>query len=625
MEQNGKTQINYLFFSFLFLFLLALTFSHFLRMSPPLWGAPLYFLAYALGQALLEVLCFMLLGYALHRWMPRWTFKLYIGLSFGFLLAHFTNYTLVRLMDVSISYFFKFFFGCGLDHFRVAFEATNINSTMIAIIISSLILVPLSGIAFYWITHKVSIKRPLMLSQRQILATAAALGLALLALDIIAKPYLTHNLYDKYTKTLPLGSTFLAPTPRIFALPAPIRPSRTEPPLQNLLAEKTFNRSSHNIYLFVIETLRRDFVNPETAPNMCAFAAENIAPDLTFSNANSTHLSWFAIFHSCHPHNWTQIRDQWTQGSIPLQILKKMGYRIRVYASADLAYFNMDQVILGKNRQIADSVKEYSSLRQLEPADRDALVMKAVQEDMAVDREGTVFIVFLDSTHSEYSSPPDFPHPFQPAAISIDYLAISRSSQDLELLKNRYRNSIHWVDHLLGRFLHELKESNLYDDAVIAITGDHGEEFFEEGALFHGTHLNDWQTRVPLFYKFPGSLPAPPACLSTHIDIMPSILHYLTGQEKWDSYFDGQSIFAKNRWPYVLIVQHNGPDVPYEFSISDGKNKLLARFLNPPHIYSIPSIELLSMKTEDGQETMPSEESVNTCFSDAFLPLTSSP
>ena len=622
MDQNGKTQINYLFFSFLFLFLLMLTFSHFLRMNPPLWGAPLFFLAYALGQAFLEVLCFMLLGYALHRWMPQWTFKLYIGLSFGFLLAHFTNYTLVRLMDVSLSYFFKFFFGCGLDHFRVAFLAMNINSTMIAVIISALFLVPLAGIAFYWITHKVSIKKPLVVSQWQILATALVLSLVLLTLDIIAKPYLTHSLYDKYTKTLPLGSTFLAPTPRTFTLAAPIRPCRHEPSMQNLLTEKTFKISKRpNIYLFIIETLRRDFVDHETAPNMCAFATENVAPEQTFSNANSTHLSWFAIFHSCYPHNWTQVRDQWTQGSIPLQILKKMGYRIRVYSSADLAYFNMDQVIFGKNRQIADSVKEYSTLRHLEPCDRDALAMQAVQDDAAANTEGTLFIVFLDATHSEYSTPADFPHPFQPSAVSIDYLAISRSSNDLELLKNRYRNSIHWVDHLLGNFLNQLKKNHLYDDAVITITGDHGEEFFEDGALFHGTHLNDWQTRVPLFYKFPGSLPSSPSSLSTHLDILPSILHYLTGQSKWDDYFDGQSIFARDRWPYVWIVQHNGPDVPYEFSLSNGKDKLIARFVNPPLIHSIPSIELLSLKTEDGQEAIPSEESVRACFPDAFSPL----
>ncbi len=621
MKKSGS-EINYLFFSFLFLFLIALTFSHFLRMSTPIWGMPLFFLLYALGQALLEVFCFMLIGYALHRWTPHWTFKVYIGLSFALLLAHFTNYTLVRLMDVSLTYFFKFFFGCGLDHFRVAFSAMNMNSTMIAIIISAIILVPLLGIGFYWLTHKMSIKKPLMLTQKQILAGVAALSLILLTLDIIAKPYLSSGMYNKYKKTLPLGSTFLSPTLRHLSLPSTISHSRKENELQQILAQDSFLCPSRpNIYLFVVEALRCDFINSQTSPNISAFAEQNLAPSSAFSNANTTHLSWFSIFHSNYPFNWTEVRDEWTHGSVPLQILKKMGYRIRVYSGADLSYFNMDQVVFGQNRQLADSVSEFSTQRELNPCDRDQLAIEALTEAAIKEREGTVFILFLDSTHSEYSAPRGFSHPFQPESASIDYLAISQSSQDLDLLKNRYRNSIYWVDHLVGTFFKKLQEERLYNESLIVFTGDHGEEFFEDGALFHGTHINAWQTKIPLFFKIPLSHPKLTSPLSTHLDIFPTLLHMLTGRSQWKNYFDGQSLFAPDRWPYALCVQHNGPDVPYEFSLSTGQNKLYARFLNPPFIHSIPGIELLSLYTTDGNEMEPTEEIVQAHFSKAFDPL----
>ena len=225
MGKNGKTEINYLFFSFLFLFLIALTCSHFIRMNTPLWGAPLFFLTYAFGQAMLEVLCFMLVGYALHRWTPRWMFKLYIGLSFGFLLAHFVNYTLIRLMDVPISYFFKFFFGCGIDHFLVAFSAMNLNPTIVSIIIGAIILVPLAGIGFYWVTHRLSDKLPLMLSQKQLFIAAATMGLFLLTLDIIAKPFLTHGLYDNTTKLCPSDRLFCRHLYTLYHLRFPVPPA----------------------------------------------------------------------------------------------------------------------------------------------------------------------------------------------------------------------------------------------------------------------------------------------------------------------------------------------------------------------------------------------------------------
>lgn len=612
--------VNYLYFLVFLLVLLFLTFSHFLRASEPHWGTHLFFLIYALGQALLEVLCFMLLGLALHRRAPLWTYKAYAGLLFAFLLAHFANFTMIRLLDVSLSYFFKFFFGCGIDHFRVAFQAMNMNSTMVGLIIGSILFVPIAGVVLYWITHKVSLKKPLHLTLNQTLGCAGGIALLLLLLDIVAKPYLTCDVHNKYSKTLPLGLTFLSPTPHCIPLPSTILPPREEKEISLYLREHSFAlKKKPNIYLFVIETLRKDFIDKTIAPNIHRFQSQAICPAVTYSNANSTHLSWFSIFHSIFPFQWTYARDYWKQGSAPLQILKKLGYRIHVYASADLSYFNMDQVIFGKNRRLADSIKEYSSLR-IEPCERDALAMKELLNDMEHESEGTIFLVFLDSTHSEYSSPASF-QPFQPAAASIDYLAISSSTRDLELLKNRYRNAIHWIDHLLGHFFDHLEERNQFESSIIALTGDHGEEFFEEGALFHGTHLNHWQTSVPLVYKFPDHLPKQIPSLSTHLDIFPTLLHVLTGQSEWATLMDGQSLFLNNRWPYALSVQHNGTDVPYEFSLSNGQSRLQARFLNPPLIHTIPGIELIALETPKGREQILQDDCIGTYFPEALSPL----
>jgi uncharacterized protein len=331
---------------------------------------------------------------------------------------------------------------------------------------------------------------------------------------------------------------------------------------------------------------------------MCAFAKRHIDPTLTYSNANFTYLSWFSLFHSSYPFYWTHIRDTWKEGSIPLQLFKKLGYKIRVFSSADLNYFQMDRVIFGNDRQLVDSIYEYFPLN-LEPCERDRI---ATQDLIGSDREseGNLFLIFFDSTHSEYSSP-DFMRPFQPAAPSLDYLGITRSEKDLELLKNRYRNAIHWVDYLLGTFFDHLKACSQYDDSVVLITGDHGEEFFEEGSLFHGTHLNEWQTRVPLFYKLSSASPSSHIALSTHLDIFPSLLHILTGRHDFAPFFDGQSIFSADRCPFAFTMQHNGVDIPYEFRLTNGNVQLLGRFLNPPHIYTVPAIELISLKTCSGE------------------------
>lgn len=620
MASSEKTEVNYLYFCFFFLFVFALTFSHFIHASQPFWGIPLLFLFYAGAQALLEVFILILVGKLLHRWMPRWTFRFYIALSFGFLLIHFANFTLIRIMDVSLSYCVKVFFGRGFEHFRIACQATNVNPMMTAVIVGSLIVVPLVGLLFYRATHKISCKIPLKLSYWTCGGIIGVLSVILFAFDLLAKPYVTSDVHKKYSKALPFALTFLSPEPRLISIDAPLCEPRKEIEIQKVLKEDSLKAASlPNIYLFVIETLRRDYIDEKTAPNMTQFGEENIDPKLTFSNANFTYLSWFSLFHSSYPYGWTAVRDGWKEGSVPLQMMKKLGYNIRIYSSADLNYFGMDRNIFGANRQLIGTIHEYNSLR-LEPWERDLLAINDLIKDVAESsKEGNLFITFLDSTHSEYSSPEKGFRPFQPVVSSIDYLGIATSSKDLELLKNCYRNSIFWVDHLVGRVFSSLKELSLYKESVIVLTGDHGEEFFEMGALFHGTHLNDWQTRVPLFYKFPKDVKNF-SSVSTHIDVFPSILHYLTGRSDFRSYFDGQSIFSSDQKGFVFSMQHNGVDIPYEFRIFDGNAELVGRFLNPPNIYSVPAIELLSFRSLDGNEQI-EEGMLQERFKSAFDPL----
>jgi glucan phosphoethanolaminetransferase (alkaline phosphatase superfamily) len=620
-HEKNSPYINYIFFSFLFIFLATLTISHFLRVDSPAKGVHFYFLFYALGQALLEVLCFALISLVLRRHFPSWAYRLYTGILFTLLLVHFVNYTLVRLLDVSLSYLFSFFFGEGLDHFFVAFAAINMNGAMIGLIIGVIVLMPIAGIVFYWATQKASSKKPLRLSHGPLAAAITVLFVMLLISDVIIRPHLTTGLYEKYKKIVPFGLTFLSPTPCLLTLPSTIQSVRSEASLQDKLAHDMIKTKSRpDIYLFIIEALRRDFVDANTAPGITGFSQRHFAPLASYSNANTTHLSWFSIFHSLYPYFWTEVRDNWNLGSIPLQVLKKNGYHIHVYSSASLSYFDMDQIVFGKQRYLADSVHDFSSEHSLQPCERDQLAIDTMTADTLRPHPPSLFIVFLDSTHSEYSVPNDFPQPFQPSAASIQYLSISKSSNQLELVKNRYRNAIHWVDYLLESFFQKLKSINKYDQAAIVLTGDHGEEFFEDGAIFHGTHLNTWQTRVPIFFKIPINL-SPHEALATHVDIFPTLLHALTGRADWSSYVDGQSLFSDHLWNYALSVQHNGLGVPYEFVMYNGQSKLFARFLNPPDIHSIAGIELLHIETENKKEAALSSESVYHQFPKAFEPL----
>jgi Sulfatase len=60
-----------------------------------------------------------------------------------------------------------------------------------------------------------------------------------------------------------------------------------------------------------------------------------------------------------------------------------------------------------------------------------------------------------------------------------------------------------WADELLGRMIASLKKSGHWDDALVVVTADHGEEFKEHGQITHGGNLGRVLVEVPLAIKLP--------------------------------------------------------------------------------------------------------------------------
>ncbi|MBI5272398.1 MAG: sulfatase-like hydrolase/transferase [Chlamydiia bacterium] len=617
-----KVEFNYLYFSILFVFLCSLSVSHFLFVDNPLLGIRLFFLFYSLGQALLETWGCILIAYLLKRFAPRWLFFTFVACFFGLCVLHFTDFTMLRILDAPVSYLFKFLFFRGMDHLLTALTALNMNMDMIILTISILSLIPMAGLLLYWITNRLAEAKPWLLSFNQITMALITTGISLFFLDLLAHPYLDRKSYNQCQKTLPFGATFLSPLPQYINLQQPLSSLYSEeeskkrlPPLQAKIKP--------NVYLFVVETLRRDFITEEIAPRLTQFALDHIDIPLSFANANWTALSWFAIFQSHLPYHWTTMRDTWTEGSTPLNLFKQMGYKIRVYSSCDLRYFAMDQLLFGKDRQLAHTVQDYSLNRSLEPCDRDILCFDAFEQDLAAQggREGNLYLFFLDSTHSEYSFPKDFPLKFHPLAKQIDYLSLTQ--QGVEPLKNRYRTAVSFVDSLMDRFFQKLQQEALYDEAVIAITGDHGEEFYEEKSFFHGTHLNRYQTEVPIFYKLPGATAL--AKETTHVDLFPSLLHYLTGTSDFHDLFYGRSILAPPHNPHRIAVMQNGSDTPVEFSIVKEGNSLQLRCPYPGNIYKQTQFEVISLHRSRNFSEDSVSNAIESAFQDSFYRLSQLP
>ena len=67
-----------------------------------------------------------------------------------------------------------------------------------------------------------------------------------------------------------------------------------------------------------------------------------------------------------------------------------------------------------------------------------------------------------------------------------------------------YDAEIRYMDKGFGDLVEHMKKNGVWDNTLLVITSDHGEEFFEHGVLGHGFSLYQPVVGVPLIFRGPG-------------------------------------------------------------------------------------------------------------------------
>ncbi|MBI3211991.1 MAG: sulfatase-like hydrolase/transferase [Simkania negevensis] len=535
-------------------------------------------------------------------------------------------------MDISFFYALDMMLDETWENFIELLHITGVSLKMwFTIFIIALIAIPLCSLLVYHLTAKIPRKHWLYFSTAQIVKLICIIPVLLITLELVYGRNVKFHEIRLFQRTLPWKTTFLPLEHEQLKLKGPLKPLMEEGiALKTLHSTPIALAKKPNIYLFIAESLREDFLTDIVAKNIADFRGENISLGMTFSNANATQISWYSIFSANYPFHWaSKEQKKWCSGALPLQVLKKLGYRLHVYSSAPLRFYGMGEKIFGKRYYLTDKLHIYPHYWPKQACESDQLAVDHLVQDLDKPwaKEGNLFIVFLDSTHFNYSWPKKTVPFFTPISEEQTQLKVSNSLRDIELIKNRYRNSIHYVDSLFGKVISTLKKKELYKESVVLFTGDHGEEFFEEGQLFHASHLSRMQTRVPIYYKLGDNRIVeridPNTTLTSHIDIFPTLLDYLIGEQPFFSLFQGESIFKKNRFPYVIAGRHNGSRCPFEFFLHDGKMKVISRFFPEKDIFNAKSLELISIQDVEGKDIMDhskqkNSETITKSFQKAF-------
>lgn len=300
-----------------------------------------------------------------------------------------------------------------------------------------------------------------------------------------------------------------------------------------------------DIYLIIVETLRADGLRPDVTPFLSRWQAEECQRiGVTYSASNATHLSWFSIFHGLPASLWTDHRGR-PQTAPFLIAAHDAGYQVEVRGAGTYDYMDMLAGNFGDagKFRILEHANSANGHEHEEVPEREVRMIDSIRKSVKATPQGTAFhVVTLDAPHYPYKWGQDWKPPiadYDPNPV----FPINPSSLDITRIKARYHNSLSWLDSRIAVFVSNLRQQGRYDNALIIITGDHGEEFQEHGFWFHASALSLEQTTVPLLVKWPVSRGrGPDRAQASHFDIAPTLLEVIGIPEKEWSHLPGRSL-----------------------------------------------------------------------------------
>ena len=308
-----------------------------------------------------------------------------------------------------------------------------------------------------------------------------------------------------------------------------------------------------NVVVIVLESLRYSALSPEMMPRLDRWANRGLRLERHFAGSNCSHPGMMALLYGRTPHLYDRTLDARLAPQFPLS-LRQAGYEATYIATTALAWERMEEYLDQRSfdRLIVHDDGTAWWYRDIETiADIKRLINGPGAEagDQGGDQGASdgggergakpkFIVAFLMATHFPYECPADR-QLFQPTCPSEQMYGADTQRRRPEIL-NRYRNAANFDDEQVADLLGALDPKR----NLIIITGDHGESFWEDGSLAHGSKLSEMQTRVPLVMVGPGVPAGRMEMPTAHADVLRTVLHVLAQRSVAVAYCPGRDLLA---------------------------------------------------------------------------------
>ncbi len=283
-------------------------------------------------------------------------------------------------------------------------------------------------------------------------------------------------------------------------------------------------------------------------PNICSLAADGGSRFAGFSHASWTKPATASLLTSLVPSSHKAMSKPATlspEVTLVSEVMKEQGYTTGgIVSNINLAEsFGFDQgydeyhylapAYIAWAKESSSKLILYQLARQVvfrfksgisfDGFYQDSEVVNEVAMDWIDRHKDERFFLFL---HYMDVHDPYFAHPYNGEGIAR--VSNQHPSPELaEKMQRLYTGEVEYLDANFGKFLAKLRQAGVYDDTVIALVADHGEEFHEHGGWWHGLTLYEEQISVPVIIKWAKNdrhAPPAPHRMARLIDIAPTLI-----------------------------------------------------------------------------------------------------
>jgi len=302
--------------------------------------------------------------------------------------------------------------------------------------------------------------------------------------------------------------------------------------------------SAPNIVLLVVDCLRPDHLGcygyeRSTSPAIDRLADSGIIYRQAYSCAPWTKPSVASMFTSVYAneHGATSLKDMLPAQFLTVaEALKNRGYRT--------FFFNSGNDCIGEHYQFGQGFDHYYMPSGSCNADTLTDKFKGCLDGISKGERFFAYIHYMD-THAPYNrnrfnnlftgGGSTYLKPGENYISSWHIRIMTANNKITEVEKDfliaLYDGQIRYVDENIKKLVGFLKKKNIFDNTVIIVTSDHGEEFWDHGSYEHGHSLYNEILHVPLILSGGVFDRYEVSCRVSLLDVFPSVLRLINNNK----------------------------------------------------------------------------------------------